>query len=289
MGNGSFGKLADGAPRGRVVHVHVQRESFAKALDQPVVLDEVHAAMACALGGVVERFPQGVVELVAVFARLFPSMTGAASLDVDAIGIAAEQAARALDHVDPAIGSRAVAVVPEVDGLAAGGANEADVHVAECESLFAFGIVGREMLASVELEASGVAAHRDDVVEPISTVDVHALGDRPQAVGGVEVAVSHNGVRPSPQSFALVAELEAPQVVQIAALADKGRISSMKNSSSQLTNSQALRLMKLTGSKSQAIEYNPAQMAKRQAPPVLRMFLVFISMFSVRTSGHDPV
>ena len=54
--------------------------------------------------------------------------------------------------------------------------------------------------------------------ELVAAVDVHAVGDGAEAVCGVEVAVPGPGVVAAPESLAAVGELDAAQVVEVAAL-----------------------------------------------------------------------
>ncbi len=61
-------------------------------------------------------------------------------------------------------------------------------------------------------------AHRDQIVELVTAIDVHHVGDRPEPVGGIEVAVAHHGVRPPPQALVAILELDRAQIVQVAAL-----------------------------------------------------------------------
>ena len=82
----------------------------------------------------------------------------------------------------------------------------------------AWGESGAERRHGVFVEAAAGTAHRHQVVEGVAAVDVQALGHRAQAVGRVEVAVELLGPGPPPQPLALVRELDAAQVVEVAGL-----------------------------------------------------------------------
>src|SRR6187549_3597068 len=47
-GDGPHAQIDDRAERRRVIDRHVERKTFTQTLDQAVVLDEVHSAVACA-------------------------------------------------------------------------------------------------------------------------------------------------------------------------------------------------------------------------------------------------
>ena len=74
--------------------------------------------------------PQRMVELGAVGLRRIPLVRFAPPLDIDAIGVALKQTARALDDVDPAVGAWEVRVVADADGSPVGRLDQAHVHVA---------------------------------------------------------------------------------------------------------------------------------------------------------------
>src|SRR5205823_4955567 len=57
-----FGQRRDGAYGNRVVHVHVGGQPFAQALDEPIVLEVVHAAMPGAPALLFHLLPQRVIE-----------------------------------------------------------------------------------------------------------------------------------------------------------------------------------------------------------------------------------
>src|SRR5262245_1127634 len=104
-------QVDDRAQRRGVVHVHVRRLALAQALDQAIVLDEVHAAMAGALRLLGDLLPERMLELRQDGVRVLPLILLAAALDVDAARIALKEALRALDHVDAAVGTRQIRAV----------------------------------------------------------------------------------------------------------------------------------------------------------------------------------
>ena len=109
----------------------------------------------------------------------------------------------------------------EDDRLAELRLDQAGVDVAEDITLLGLGRVGAERRHGVFVEAAGGAAHRHEVVESVAAVDVQALGHGSQPVGRVEVAVELLGPGPPPQPLALLGELDAAQVVEVAGLGVK--------------------------------------------------------------------
>ena len=107
----------------------------------------------------------------------------------------------------------------EKNRLALDGPDKRVVDVAELVGFVAPGVGVGELLGGILLQAAVVRAHRHEKVEPVAAIDVHALGDGPEAVRGVKIAVV--GLRPGapPQTLSFFRELDAPQVVQVPALA----------------------------------------------------------------------
>src|SRR5712692_254567 len=218
LGHRLLAQPRDRAPGRRVVDVLVGGPPAAQALDEALVHQVVHAPVAALVVAYALRLPQRVLELLVVILERLPLLLLAPPLDVDAVGPALDEPARALQHADAAVGPRAVGVVGEEDRLAVDGTDQGRVDVAQLVALTAAWVIGREVLGSVELEPARVPAHRDDVVEAVAAVDVHALGDGSQAVGGVQVPVPVHRVGAAPEPLAVPPELDRAQVVQIAAL-----------------------------------------------------------------------
>src|SRR5258706_8899481 len=80
-----------------VVDIHVGGHAFAEALDEPVVLEVIHAAVPGASALFLYLLPQWMVELGPVGLRRIPLVRLAPPLDIDAIGLPLKQTARALD------------------------------------------------------------------------------------------------------------------------------------------------------------------------------------------------
>ena len=77
------------------------------------------------------------------------------------------------------------------------------------------------MILRPRLQPARRTAHRHEVLEAIAAVDVHAVGDRPETVRRIEVAVDLLRPLAPPQALTPVRKLDAPQVVQVAALGVK--------------------------------------------------------------------
>ena len=77
----------DRAPGGRVVDVLVERLALAQGLDEPVVLDVVHAAVAPPLALRGDGLPERVLELGGELLEIVPFVgLGRLALDVDPVG-----------------------------------------------------------------------------------------------------------------------------------------------------------------------------------------------------------
>jgi hypothetical protein len=109
--------------------------------------------------------------------------------------------------------------VDEDDRLAELGLDEARVDVAEDVTLFRLRRVRPERRHGVFMEAARRGAQRDEIIEGIAAVDVHALGHRPETVRRIEVAVELLGPGPPPQPLAFARELDAAEVMEVAGLA----------------------------------------------------------------------
>ena len=187
--------------------------------DQAVILDEIHPAVAAAFAFLRQRFPERMLVFGGEFAEIVPLVVFRRfALDINPVRVFVRDALRALHEVDPAVRPGQVRVVDQDDRFAELGFDQAGVHVAEHEILLGLRRTGAEMLERVFVQPAGRAAHRHEVIERVAAVDVHALRDRPQAVRGIEVAVDLFRPRPPPKSLAIVAELDAAEVVQIAGL-----------------------------------------------------------------------
>ena len=146
-------------------------------------------------------------------------MRCASSFDVDAIGIALEDPLGPLDDVDPTVGPRQIRVVTHEDRAAVHRTDQADVDVAERVALSTLWRVRRKMGLGIVLEPAGAAAHRHQVLESIAAIDVHAIGDRPESVGGIQVPIARDRMRAPPEPLVRVLELHFSQVVEIPAFA----------------------------------------------------------------------
>src|SRR3954449_487113 len=182
LGHRLHAQMHDRAQRRSVVHVHVGRLSFAEAFDEPVVLDEVHPAVTGALRNRSNLFPERMLELLHERRRVLPLVLFAATLDVDTTRITLKQPLGALHHVDAAVGTRKVGAVLDKNRAAARGLDQAGIHVAEDVLLLALRGVGRGVLPGPVLQPARRTAHRDEIVETIAAIDVHAVCDRTEAV-----------------------------------------------------------------------------------------------------------
>ena len=172
---------------------------MAQAVDQPVVHDEVHAAVAPHLLRLPGDFGRYGV-LVAPHERLARRIgqermfaqvlkvgnprpgelrrTEGVPLD----GILARIALAPRDGVHAAVGTRRVDVVLEVDDTAALGPDERQRVVAVGER------VGTRLFAGQFEAVDRGGVHRHQVAHAVAAVDVEELADGPQSVGGVDVA-----------------------------------------------------------------------------------------------------
>src|SRR5258705_54241 len=179
----------------------------------------------CGPGGMLPADPverssttQTVRPLATRRSTIWEPMNPAPPLDIDAIGVALKQTARALDDVDPAVRAWEVRVVADADGSPVCRLDQADVHVTQDVLLLPlWGALG-EMLAGVQLQSPGGGARRDQRGEAIAAIDVHAVGDRTQSVRRVEIAVAFHRMRAAPQPLTFAAELYRTQVVHVPAL-----------------------------------------------------------------------
>ena len=220
IGDGFFGEGDDRGDGHAVVGVHIDGFSFAKALDEAEVFDEVHAAVAGAGGLFAEGGQQRVFEFFMVFGEVFPGVGAGAFFEVNFFfGVFADQAFGALEEDLAAVGARGVGVVGDEDGWAAGGFDEGVDDVAE--SVFDFGqfVVGAVAANRFFVKAEGRAGHGDEIFEFVAAGDVHPLGDRSEAVTGVEIGVAFDGVLEAPVvGIVGLAEFVAAEVVKVAAL-----------------------------------------------------------------------
>ena len=69
----------------------------------------------------------------------------------------------------------------------------------------------------VSLKPARRAAHGNQVRKAIAAVDVHAVRDRAEAVGRVQIAIHLHRPRPAPQPFIFVLELDAAEIVEVPA------------------------------------------------------------------------
>ena len=74
----SLAQVNDGTERRGIIDVHVRGQPLAQAFDGAVILDVVHAAMACALSVLREIGPEWMVVLREIGLGIFPLVTGSA-------------------------------------------------------------------------------------------------------------------------------------------------------------------------------------------------------------------
>src|SRR4029079_5061171 len=125
----------------------------------------------------------------------------AASLDIGAVRIALEQSLCALHLVNAAVRPRPIRAVLDTNGPPERGLNQAGVDVAEREDFLSLRRVGGIVIRGPVLKPARRAAHRDEVVESMAAVDVEAVGDRPEAVCRIRIAVELARPRPAPQAL----------------------------------------------------------------------------------------
>ena len=119
--------------------------------------------------------------------------------------IVCQNAARAGDQVDAAVGARAGGVMLHQDGAPAVGADQRAVHVAQPVARLGLRAVFAVLLRRRLTDAELIAADRGEELETVAAVDVHVLADRAEAVRRIGVA----GVllRPFKPPLALIAVL----------------------------------------------------------------------------------
>ena len=119
--------------------------------------------------------------------------------------------------MDAAVRPGKIGAVLDHDRPAANRFDHADVDVAEHVAFFPYRRVGRHMSSSPVLQAARRAAHRDQVVEAIAAIDIEAVGHGSEPVRGIEIAIELRRPCPPPQSLTPIGELDAAQVVEVAA------------------------------------------------------------------------
>ena len=197
---GEPGERGDAAPFGEVVHVHVQRQAVAEAVDQAVVHDVVHPAVAAHfLGEGLEFGRQDGVRVllehlvgrraavhflrahrVGVHRLPFLELAEAEHRDRVLGGIAV----RAHDLVHAAVRARGHHVVLHEDRLALLGTDEGGRLVAGREGRVRRAVQLLGQFGAVER----LRVHRYEGLHPVAAVDVHHLAHRAEAVGGIQVA-----------------------------------------------------------------------------------------------------
>jgi len=215
LGDGFFGEGDDGGEGHAVVGVHIDGLAGAEALDESEVFDEVHAAMTGAGGPFAQGLQEGVFMFFFVVGEVFPAVAERYFL----IGVFADESFGALEEDFAAVGAGGVGVVGDEDGLAAVGFDEGVDDVAE--GVFGFGefVVGSVAADGFFVEAQGGAGHGDEIFEFVAAGYVEPLGDRSEAVAGVEIGVAFDGVLEPPVVGVVgPAEFVPAEVVEIAAL-----------------------------------------------------------------------
>ena len=71
----------------------------------------------------------------------------------------------------------------------------------------------------IPMRSTGYGAHRNQVGEEVTPVNVHPLGNRPDRVRGILVAVIIRRMNPAPGEVSVRAELRAANVMLIAGFA----------------------------------------------------------------------
>ena len=220
-------KRADARPLGRVVHVLIQRQAVAQAVDQPVVHDEVHAAVAADLAGLILDVPddrilvllhqrglrlfgnEGVLAQVLVVGHAAPGqLSGTERIALDGIFVGEALGSRKLVHA--AVRTRRVNVVLQVDRAALLGLDERQRVVSVGEGIDAHLLPGG--LQAVHR----LGVHRHQVVHLVAAVDAEQLAGGTQTVRGVNVAAVLLVEVQTPVTLVVVPELV--EVVDVGAL-----------------------------------------------------------------------
>ena len=228
IGDGGCGQFAEARPFGGVVNVLIERQTIMKAIDEAVVHDEVHAAVASHFLGFFLDFDRDGVE---VFLHDFVAhLGGNKSMWVKMLTFGEETGGQLVLQqretfnrifVGKAFGTReliqtvvrsvSVNIMFDEESLAFLGLDHRGGHVTVGEVVHIHHFLG-DLLAVI-----GRRAHRDQGLHAVATVNVEGLAERSEAVGGVDIA------------RVVLVELEAPvfvilvpewlEVVDVSALA----------------------------------------------------------------------
>src|SRR5688572_6728399 len=131
-----------------------------------------------------------MLELRLVFIDRGPAIVLAPALDVDARRIVLEDAPGAFDAVDAAVGSGTRYVVLEPDGAAARGLDQRGIEIATDVLLAPARIIRGHVSLAPLGQPEFWCAHRDEVIEAVTLVNVEVPRDRAQAVCWIQVAVA---------------------------------------------------------------------------------------------------
>ena len=158
--------------------------------------------------------PQRVIVLLEPGFLGVPLVGRAAALDVDRLVQIHPEAVRALDPEAQGIGARQAGVVLQQDGLAVGAGDGGGDHVAQLELDRRIGVIGPAGLDDVVVQAARLGRVAGQIDHPVAPVQVDVVGDRADAVGGIELAVAVDRVPGAPARLgpALGPELDAAAI-----------------------------------------------------------------------------
>ena len=140
------------------------------------------------------------------------------AIQVKAGRIIAESAAGAGDKKVAIIGTGADHAVLENNRAAIPGADQAGIHVPGDVTLLALGVFWGKGLVVAVLAERRQAAKRDQVIKGVTRADLEDLGDRPQPMSGVVVAVAGDVRLAAPEPFGNILEEHLAQIVDVSAL-----------------------------------------------------------------------
>ena len=164
----------------------------------------------------VESLPHRVLVLLHVLVQRLPLVLfGAAAFNIDRAQVAAVEPRASPAAASSAVcGCGRVGVVVQGDGLAVRGRQQRGVGVPAGHLHGGIGMPVAVEVGRVIVQAAGLGAHGDQVLELVPAVDVDPPGHRAHGVGGVVVAVAVDRML-QPPGLPLRVELHQPQVVHV--------------------------------------------------------------------------
>ena len=236
--NGFLAQFAQATPAGEIIDVLVEREPVLQAVGQTQDHEEVHAVMVAYLSRhLAVLLPERMHELLTdgvglLFGKESVGTDTRLLFEGETEGVVGEDAFRAGDGVDAAVGTGCAHIVLDHDGASVLRLDEHRVHVAHFDLELGLPAVGRERRLRILLEVEGIRFERNEIVEAVAAVDVHVPADRSEAmgrvlvpfVGGVvaqppevPVGVAAGRFVPSRRRFVPVPVVVRPQVVDVGA------------------------------------------------------------------------